>query len=320
MHRPVYFWILIVAIAVMAPYVMYPAFLIKALCFALFACSFNLLIGYAGLLSFGHAAYFGMGAYVAAWAAKQWNFTPELAILGGTLVAAAMGLVFGWIAIRRHGIYFAMITLALAQMVYFFCLESPFTGGEDGIQNVPRGKLFGVLSLQSDLAMYALVLGVFCIGFFIIYRTIHSPYGHVLRAIKNNQQRSTSLGYDNDAHKLIAFVISAGLAGAAGSVKALAFGIATLIDAHFSMSGEVVLMTLLGGMGTLAGPVVGAFVFTLLESKLAPFGAWVLVAQGAVFIVCVMIFRRGIVGEIIARFPVSIFSNSPLKSTTVRRH
>ena len=290
--------ILLVAFLLAGPFVLYPVFLMKLLCFALFACAFNLLIGYVGLLSFGHAAFFGMGGYLAAHAAKVWGLTPEISILAGGVVGAVLGLLFGWLAIRRQGIYFAMITLALAQMVFFFCLQAPFTHGEDGIQSVPRGRLFGLIDLSPDMTMYWLVAAVFLIGFLLIHRIVHSPFGQVLKAIRENEPRATSLGYRADDYKLMAFVLSAALSGVAGGTKALVFGIATLTDVHWSMSGEVVLMTLLGGLGTLFGPVVGAAVIVAMQNYLAPFGAWVTVIQGAIFVVCVVAFRAGIVGEI----------------------
>ncbi|SDB18805.1 branched-chain amino acid ABC transporter permease [Belnapia rosea] len=281
-----------------APFVLYPVFLMKLLCFALFACAFNLLIGYVGLLSFGHAAYFGMGGYLAGHAAKVWGATPELAIIIGGATAAALGAVAGWVAIRRQGIYFAMITLALAQMIYFVCVQAPFTGGEDGIQAIPRGSLLGVVSLDRDMAMYWLVAGIFILGFLMIHRIIHSPYGMVLKSIRENEPRATSLGYRTDDYKLLAFILSAGLAGVAGATKSLVFGIATLTDVHWSMSGEVVLMTLVGGLGTVFGPVIGAAVIVTMQNYLAELGAWVTVIQGVIFVICVLAFRRGIVGEI----------------------
>lgn len=281
-----------------APFFLYPIFLMKALCFALFACAFNLLVGYAGLLSFGHAVFLGSAGYATAHAAKLWGFPPELAILFGTGVAAALGLVIGMIAIRRQGIYFAMITLALAQMIYFFSVQAPFTGGEDGIQAVPRGIMFGVLDLRNTMTLYFVVLGIFLGGFLLIYRTIHSPFGHVLKSIRENEPRAVSLGYNADHYKLIAFVLSATLSGLAGGTKALVFQLASLTDVHWSMSGEVVLMTLLGGLGTVSGPVVGAFIVITLENYLAQLGAWVTVVQGAIFVVCVLTFRHGVVGEL----------------------
>ncbi len=295
-----------VALVAFTPSVLYPVFLMKVLCFAMFACAFNLLIGYVGLLSFGHAAFFGMGSYVTAWTAKNWGLSAELAILLGGVTGAGIGVVFGWLAIRRLGIYFAMITLALAQMVYFVCLEAPFTGGEDGIQQVPRAKLLGFISMQSDMAMYWLVAGLFLFFFLLIHRIVHSPFGQVLKAVRENEPRATSLGYRTNDYKLIAFIISSFIAGIAGGTKALVFGIATLTDVHFSMSGEVVLMVLLGGLGTVFGPVVGALVVTAMENYLAQFGAWVTVTQGAIFVVCVLAFRRGIIGEIGARLKLAL--------------
>jgi branched-chain amino acid transport system permease protein len=290
--------LMMVAFAV-APHVgIYPVFLMKVLCFALFACAFNLLIGFGGLLSFGHAMFLGTAGYVSAHAAKVWGAPPELAILAGTAAAALLGLVSGALAIRRQGIYFAMITLALAQMIFFFCLQAPFTGGEDGIQAVPRGKLFGLLDLSSTLVMYYVVLAIFLGAFLLIYRIIHSPFGNVLKAIRENEPRAISLGYDAERYKLLAFVLSATLSGLAGATKAIVFQLASLTDVHWTMSGEVVLMTLLGGMGTIFGPVVGAFVIIGLENYLAGFGQWVTVITGAIFVVCVLAFRRGIVGEL----------------------
>ena len=289
------------ALLAAAPFVgIYPVFLMKALCFALFACAFNLLIGFGGLLSFGHAMFLGTAGYVCAHAAKVWGWPPEAAILAGTGAAATLGLVTGLLAIRRQGIYFAMITLALAQMIFFFYLQAPFTHGEDGIQSVPRGKLFGLLDLSNTLTMYYFVLFVFMAAFALIYRVIHSPFGQVLKAIRENEPRAISLGYDAERYKLLAFVLSATLAGLAGATKAIVFQLASLTDVHWTMSGEVVLMTLLGGMGTVFGPVVGAFVIIGLENYLAAFGEWVTVITGAIFVVCVLAFRRGIVGEIMA--------------------
>jgi len=281
-----------------APFFIYPVFLMKALCFALFACAFNLLIGYVGLLSFGHAMFVGSAGYISAHAAKVWGFPPELAILSGTATAAALGLISGALAIRRQGIYFAMITLALAQMIYFFCLQAKFTGGEDGIQQVPRGVLFGFIDLRNDLTMYFVVLAIFLAGFLLIFRIIHSPFGQILKAIRENEPRAISLGYKTDHYKLIAFVLSATLAGLAGSTKAIVFQLASLTDVNWPMSGEVVLITLLGGLGTIFGPVVGAFVLISLEHYLAQLGAWVTIVQGIIFVICVLTFRRGIVGEI----------------------
>ncbi len=292
--------LLMVTAIVVAPWVLYPVFLMKVLCFALFACAFNLLIGYVGLLSFGHAAYFGMGSYVTAWTAKNWGLTPEVAILLGGLTGAGLGCLFGALAIRRQGLYFAMITLALAQMNYFFCLQAPFTGGEDGIQQVPRGALFGLFSLRTDLAMYAVVAVVFLVCFLLIHRIVHSPFGQVLKAIRENEPRATSLGYRTDDYKLIAFVLSTFIAGIAGGTKALVFGIATLTDVNYAMSGEVVLMNLLGGMGTIFGPVVGAGIIVWTENALSSAGSWVTVTQGFIFVACVLAFRRGVIGEIAA--------------------
>src|SRR3954471_1535444 len=277
---------------------MYPVFLMKVMCFALFACAFNLLLGFVGLLSFGHAMFLGTAGYVCAHAAKVWGFTPELAILAGTAAAAALGLVTGLLAIRRQGIYFAMITLALAQMIFFFCLQAPFTGGEDGIQAVPRGRLFGLLDLSNVWNMYGTVLVIFLAGFLLIYRTVHSPFGQVLKAIRENEARDNSLGYDTNRNKLMAFVISATLSGVAGATNALVFQLAALNAVHWTMSGEIVLMTLVGGLGTVFGPVVGALAVLGMENYLAQLGGWVSIVQGLIFIVCVLTFRRGIVGEL----------------------
>jgi len=283
---------------VVAPFVTYPLFVMQAMCFALFACAFNLLIGYVGLLSFGHALYFGWASYLSAYSAKVWGFPPELAILTGTATGAVCGLIAGSLAIRRQGIYFAMITLALAQMMYFFAVQAKFTGGEDGIQAVPRGHLFGLIDLRNEMAMYALVLVIFLGGFMFIYRIIHSPFGEVLKAIRENETRAISLGYKTDRYKLVAFILSATLAGAAGATKAIVLQLASLTDVNWPMSGEVVLMTLVGGLGTIFGPVAGAFVILVMQFKLAPIGEWVLVIQGAIFVACVLLFRRGIVGEL----------------------
>jgi branched-chain amino acid transport system permease protein len=296
-HQRIAF-VLMVAIFALLPLVAYPVFLMKVMCFALFACAFNLLIGFGGLLSFGHAMFLGTAGYVCAHAAKVWGLSPELAILFATGCAALLGLVTGLLAIRRQGIYFAMITLALAQMVYFFYLQAPFTGGEDGIQGVPRGKLFGLLDLGSAAGMYPLVMAIFLGGFLIIWRTVNSPFGQILKAIRENEARATSLGYDVDRYKLLAFVLSATLSGLAGATKALVFQLASLTDVYWTMSGEVVLMTLLGGLGTLFGPVVGAAIIITMQNYLAQIGAWVTVVQGAIFVICVMAFRRGVVGEI----------------------
>ena len=296
-HQAVAFAVM-VAFFALAPFFVYPVFLMKALCFGLFACAFNLLIGYVGLLSFGHATFLGSAGYVTAHAAKVWGWPPEAAILAGVAVAAALGLGVGALAIRRQGIYFAMTTLALAQMIYFFCLQAPFTHGEDGIQAVPRGRLLGVLDLNQTLTLYFVVLAVFIAGFLIVYRTIHSPFGQVLKAIRENEPRALSLGYKPDQYKLLAFVLSTALVGLAGGTKVLVFQLASLTDVHWTMSGEVVLMTLLGGLGTVFGPVVGAFIVIALENYLAQLGAWVTVVQGAIFVVCVLTFRRGVVGEL----------------------
>jgi branched-chain amino acid transport system permease protein len=291
--------LILVALIAIAPWIVYPVFLMKALCFALFACAFNLLLGYAGLLSFGHALFFGAAGYFSAYAAKTWGWHPEFAILGSAIVAAALGLVVGALAIRRQGIYFAMITLALAQMFYFFCLRAPFTGGEDGIQAVPRGRLFGLLELGGHpIAMYYLVAAIFLLGFALVHRTIHSPFGQVLTAIRENESRAISLGYKANHYKLIAFVLSAGLAGLAGGTKALVFQLASLTDVHWGTSGEVILMTLIGGMGTVFGPIAGALFLAALENYLAQLGSWVTVTEGAIFVVCVIAFRRGMFGEL----------------------
>jgi len=296
----------LVVFVIAAPFVMYPVFVMKALCFALFACAFNLLLGYVGLLSFGHALYFGWAGYLAAYSAKVWALPPEFALLFGTAAAAAAGLIAGVVAIRRQGIYFAMITLALAQMMYLVALRVKMTGGEDGIQGVPRGRLFGAFDLGNEMTMYAFVATVVLAAFFLIYRIINSPFGEVLKAIRENEQRAVSLGYKTDDYKLVAFVLSATLAGLAGSLKALVFQLASLTDVHWTMSGEVVLMTLVGGLGTIFGPVVGAFLIDGMENYLAAFGQWVLVIQGTVFVICVLVFRRGIVGELAARLRVRL--------------
>ncbi|MGF7176176.1 branched-chain amino acid ABC transporter permease [Azospirillum doebereinerae] len=290
------------AVLVVAPFILYPVFLMKVLCFALFACAFNLLIGFAGLMSFGHAAFFGSAAYVTAHTVKVWGLSPELGILLGALCAAGFGLIFGAIAIRRQGIYFAMITLALSQMVFFIALQVPFTHGEDGIQAVPRGTLFGLFDLSQPLTMYYTVLAIFLFGFAVIWRTVHSPFGQVLKAIRENEPRAISLGYRTERYKLMAFVLSAALTGVAGGTKAIVFQLATLTDVTWQMSGEVVLMTLLGGMGTLTGPVVGAALVVTLENYLAATNLPVPVVIGAIFVICVLLFRRGIAGEILARF------------------
>ncbi len=295
---------ILVLLGVVAPYTgAYPIFLMKALCFALFACAFNLLLGFTGLLSFGHAAFFGTAGYAAAYSIKVWGFAPEFGILFAVATATFLGWVVGSLAIRRQGIYFAMITLALAQMIYFLCLQAKFTGAEDGLQGVPRGKLFGYLNLEDDLTMYYVVFGIFMIGFLLIYRTVHSPFGQVLKAIRENEARALSLGYDVDKHKLLAFVISAALAGMAGATKTIVLGFETLTDVNWPQSGEVVLMTLIGGIGTIFGPVVGGFFVVTLENELADkVGSWVQVIMGAIFVICVLAFRRGIVGELVALF------------------
>jgi branched-chain amino acid transport system permease protein len=287
-----------VALLILAPWVVYPVFMMGVLCFALFASAFNLLLGFGGLLSFGHAAYFGMAGYVTAHAAKVWGLPPALSILLGVVAAAALGTVIGAIAIRRQGIYFAMTTLALAQMVFFFCLQVPFTHGEDGIQGVPRGTMLGVLDLSDMMTMYWVVMAIFLIGFFIIYRAIHSPFGQVLKAVRENEARAISLGYDTDRYKLAAFIISAALAGLGGGTKSLVYQLASLTDVHWSMSGQVVLMALVGGLGTVFGPAVGALVIIALQNYLAQLGSWVTVVQGAIFVLCVLAFRRGIIGEL----------------------
>jgi branched-chain amino acid transport system permease protein len=289
-----------VVLLVAAPFLVYPVFLMQALCFALFACAFNLLIGYVGLLSFGHALFFGWAGYICAYAAKAWGFSPELALLLGTTTAALLGLAAGFVAIRCHGIYFAMITLALGQMMYFFAVRAPFTGGEDGIQTVPVHRLFGLLDLSGQMSMYAFVLVVVLAAFLFIYRIINSPFGEVLKAIRENEPRAISLGYKTNRYKLLAFVLSATFSGLAGSLKALVLQFASLTDVHWTMSGQVVLMTLVGGLGTVFGPVVGAFLILAMQNYLASFGEWVLVIQGAIFVFCVLAFRRGIVGEVAA--------------------
>lgn len=309
---------LAVVVALTLPFYLYPIFLMKIMCFALFACAFNLLIGYTGLLSFGHAAFFGGAGYVAGHALKVWGLPVELGLLAGVVAAALIGLVMGGLAIRRQGIYFTMITLALAQMLFFVCLQAPFTGGEDGLQGVPRGNLLGFLNLRDDMNLYYVVLAICIAGFALIVRTVHSPFGQVLKAIKENEPRAISLGYDTDRYKLLAFVLSAALAGLAGATKTLVLGFETLTDVHWTMSGLVVLMTLVGGLGTLTGPIVGAIVIIALENKLGDLGNWlaavtniewfrtigdsVTMVTGLIFIVCVLAFRRGIVGEISALF------------------
>jgi branched-chain amino acid transport system permease protein len=296
-HQKIAF-VVMLAIFAAAPLVVYPVFMMKVMCFALFACAFNLLIGFGGLLSFGHAMFLGTAGYITAHAAKEWGWPPEAAILVGTFSAFVLGIVTGLLAIRRQGIYFAMITLALAQMIFFFYLQAPFTHGEDGIQSVPRGRLFGFIDLANIWIMYFTVLVIFTAGFLLIYRVIHSPFGQVLKAIRENEPRAISLGYDTTHYKFMAFVLSATLAGLAGATKALVFQLASLTDVHWTMSGEVVLMTLLGGLGTIFGPVVGALIIITMENYLAQLGAWVTIVQGAIFVVCVLTFRRGVIGEI----------------------
>lgn len=292
--------VIALAALLVAPFLVYPVFLMKVLCFALFACAFNLLLGYVGLLSFGHAMFFGGSAYICAHTVKIMGLSPELGILAGVLFAALLGLLTGLLAIRRQGIYFAMVTLALSQMFFFFCLQAPFTGGEDGLQAVPRRLMFGFIDISKDLNLYYVVLAVFVIGFAIIYRTIHSPFGQVLKAIRENEPRAISLGYRVNQYKLLAFVLSAALAGLAGSTKSIVFQLASLTDVSWHMSGEVILMTLVGGMGTVLGPVVGAAVIVTMQNYLAGFGEWVLVIQGVIFVIVVSLFRRGFVGEAIA--------------------
>jgi branched-chain amino acid transport system permease protein len=299
-------FLVMAVVLIVAPMFAYPVFLMKALCFALFACAFNLLIGYVGLLSFGHALFFGWASYVCAHAAKVWGFPPELAIASGTVAATGLGTIVGALAIRRQGIYFAMITLALAQMMYFFAIQAPFTHGEDGIQAVPRGKLFGFIDLADQTNMYVTVLIIFLGGFLLIYRIINSPFGEVLKAIRENEARAISLGYKTERFKLVAFVLSATFAGLAGATKALVFQLASLTDVDWPMSGEVILMTLVGGLGTLFGPVVGAFFIVTLENFLTTMGQWVFVVQGMIFVVCVLLFRRGIVGELAQRLRIKL--------------
>ena len=294
LHRNVLIGLAVVLL--IAPFLLYPVFLMKVLCFALFALALNLLLGYGGLLSFGHAAYFGMASYISAYSAKVWGFPPELAILAGTATGALLGLVFGALSIRRQGIYFSMITLALAQMVFFFSVQAKFTGGEDGIQAVPRGHMFGVLNLADDRVLYFVVAAIFFAGTLLIYRIIHSPFGQVLKAIRDNEPRAISLGFRANQYKLMVFVLSTTLAGLAGATKAIVFQLASLTDVHWSMSGEAVLMTLVGGMGTVFGPILGALVIVTMENYLATLGAWVTVVQGFVFVFCVLLFRDGIVG------------------------
>lgn len=296
-----YFLVGLAGIVVLSgPALLSPYFLMKLYCFMLFACAFNLLLGYSGLLSFGHAAYFGMASYATGHVMKSWGLSPELGILVGVMCAALMGVIFGWIAIRRHGIYFSMITLALAQMVYFFCLQAPFTHGEEGIQAVPRGRLFGLVDLSATMPMYYFVAVVTGVSLWLIWRIVHSPFGRVLESIKENEPRAISLGYRTNRYKLLAFVLSATLAGVAGSLKVLSIQLASLTDVYWHASGEVVLMSLLGGMNTVFGPAVGAAILVSMQTYLAQTGAWITIIQGAIFLACVLMFRRGIVGEIIA--------------------
>jgi branched-chain amino acid transport system permease protein len=284
----------------------YPYFVMQGLCFALLACAFNLLVGYGGLLSFGHAMFLGTAGYVSAHALKVWGFSPELGIVAGVIAAALLGVVTGVVAIRRQGIYFAMITLALSQLLYFIYLQTPFTHGEDGIQGVPQGKMFGFLDLSHPVTLYYVILGGFLFGFLVIYRAINSPFGEVLKAIRENEQRAISLGYKTDQYKLLAYILSGTLAGLAGSLKVFVAQNASLTDVHWTMSGEIVLMTLVGGLGTVFGPVVGAFVIIAMQQYLAGFGQWVTVIQGVIFVVCVLTFRRGVIGEIAHYFKRSL--------------
>jgi branched-chain amino acid transport system permease protein len=306
--------VLLIIVALLPLLGAYPVFVMKVMCYALFACAFNLLIGFTGLLSFGHAAFLGGAAYAAGHALKVWGLPTELGLLFGVLAGAVLGLIMGALAIRRSGIYFSMITLALAQMLYFFFLQATFTGGEDGLQSVPRGKLLGTISLESDVTLYYVVLAIFVLSFLLIYRTVHSPFGQVLKAIRENEARATSLGYDTARFKLLAFVLSAALAGLAGATKTLLLGFATLTDAHWSTSGLVILMVLVGGMGTMLGPILGAFVVVALENKVGDIGMFlgrttgiewfnglgeaVTIVIGLIFVICVMAFRRGLVGEL----------------------
>ena len=302
-QRTVWMFVALIVVGSIAPFVLYPTFLMKVLCFALFACAFNLLLGFAGLLSFGHAAFFGGSAYITGYLCRDLGLSPELGLLAGAAFGGVLGALFGMLAIRREGIYFAMITLGLAQLVYFLAVQMKFTGGEDGLQGIPRGRLFGVVDMSDNIAMYFFVFAVFLAGFWLIHRTIHSPFGQILKAIRDNEARATSLGYDVAKFKLLAFVISASLAGLAGSMKSLVFQLASLADVHWHTSGQVVLMTLLGGLGTILGPVAGAITIVSLEDLLADkVGSWVTVIMGAIFVICVLLFRRGVVGEIGALF------------------
>lgn len=302
MTRQTLFTLFLLVLALAAPFAVYPVFLMKGLCFALFASAFDLLLGHVGLLSFGHAMFFGFSSYVTAYAAKEMGLSPELAILAGVATALALGLIVGGLAIRRQGIYFAMITLAMAQMMYFFAIETPFTHGEDGIQGVPQGLLFGLIPLSDPKALYYVVLAIFVVALAAIHRIIQSPFGQVLKAIRDNEPRAISLGYRVERFKLLAFVLSAGFAGLAGAVKCFVFQLASLTDVHWHASGEVVLMTLLGGVGTLFGPTIGAFLVVSIQNTLAEAGSWVTIIQGAIFVACVLTFRRGIVGTASAWF------------------
>lgn len=296
-------WHLVLALAVIgliAPQFLYPVFLMKVLCYALFACAYNLIFGYVGLLAFGHAAFYGTAAYVTGHAAKHWGLTPELAILTGVAAAAAVGFVIGSLAVRRTGLYFAMITFALAQIVYFYALQAPWTGGEDGLQGVSRGMLFGFIDLRDTWNMYLFVLAVFLAGFAIVYRAIHSPFGQVLTAIRENEARAASLGYDTARHKILAFVLSAALAGLAGGTKTIVFELATLTDVYYTTSSEVLLMVLMGGIGTVLGPVVGAVILVTMQLYLSHLASWVLLVQGSIFVIFVLVARKGIVGSAIA--------------------
>ena len=291
-------WVLLIGAVLLAPLWLYPVFVMQLMCFALFACAFNLLLGFTGLLSFGHAAFFGGAAYIAGYAIQTLGLPPLVGILLGALFSAVLGYLIGSLAIRRQGIYFAMITLALAQIIYFLALQLPFTGGENGLQGIPRGSLFGLVDLNGSLAMYYFVAAIFMAGFLIIYRTIHSPFGQVLQAIRENEPRALSLGYNVDRFKLMAFILSAAISGMAGATKACVFQFASLTDVHWQTSGEVILMTLLGGMGTIFGPVVGAVAVVALQFQLSGIGSWVQVVIGLIFIACVLVFKRGVIGEL----------------------
>jgi branched-chain amino acid transport system permease protein len=312
--------VLLLAAGVSAPYFLYPVFLMKALCFALFACSFNLLFGYTGLLSFGHAAFFATAAYATGYLVKQQGLGPGMGILAGTLAAGALGFLIGNLVVRRQGIYFSMITLALAQMVYFLYLQASFTGGEDGLQGIPRGRLFWFINLENDRTLYYVVLVIFVFGVFLIRRTTHSPFGQVLKAIRENEPRAISLGYDVNRYKIMAFVISAALSGLAGATKAIVFHFVTLTDADWHTSGEVVLMSLLGGMGSVYGPIIGAFSITGLENELSDkVGSFVTVIIGAIFVVCVLAFRRGLVGETAALYERVVGRRETRRDVAIRK-